>query len=163
MTVNEYQELALRVIDKDKDVDKKDMLINGAMGLCSESGEAINIVKKYLTQATPLDRSKLAEELGDIVWYVAETATALGLDLEDVLVRNIGKLKMRRPEAYDDSVEIKREESRISKEFKVSESEMATEEKLEELLHPTVSGRVLSQSEIDWLISVFDMVKDKLG
>jgi len=161
MTVNEYQELAMKVLNSE--ADNKDVLINGAMGLCSESGEAINIVKKYLTQATPLDRSKLVEELGDITWYVAEVATALGLDLEDVLVRNIGKLKMRHPEKFDGTDEIIREESRLPSIICADEEEAVSDEKIGELLHPSVSGRVLTQSEIDWLISVFDMVRDKLG
>ena len=53
---------------------KKDVLINGVMGLCGESGEAIDIVKKWLAQGHDLDKEKLAKELGDICWYLAETA-----------------------------------------------------------------------------------------
>ena len=49
------------------------------MGLCGESGEAIDIVKKWLAQGHELDREHLAKELGDIAWYLAEAATALEL------------------------------------------------------------------------------------
>jgi NTP pyrophosphatase (non-canonical NTP hydrolase) len=99
MTVNEYQKLAM--ITLNPALDKKDVLINGVMGLCGESGEAIDIVKKWLAQGHELDRDKLAKELGDIAWYLAETATALGLDLDDIFAANIEKLKRRYPEGFD--------------------------------------------------------------
>ena len=70
------------------------------MGLCGESGEAIDIVKKWLAQGHELDRDHLAKELGDIAWYLAETATALDLALEDILAANIEKLKKRYPQGF---------------------------------------------------------------
>ncbi len=82
------------------DLDQKDVLINGVMGLCGESGEAIDIVKKHLHQGHALDREHLKEELGDIAWYLASTSYALGLDLDDVLSANIAKLKRRFPEGF---------------------------------------------------------------
>jgi NTP pyrophosphatase (non-canonical NTP hydrolase) len=71
------------------------------MGLCGESGEAIDIVKKHLHQGHELDREKLIKELGDIAWYLAETAYALDLELEVVLEQNIAKLKERYPEGFE--------------------------------------------------------------
>ncbi|MCI5772374.1 MAG: hypothetical protein MR021_06150 [Clostridiales bacterium] len=47
-------------------LDKKDVLINGVMGLCSEPGEDIDIVKKWLMQGHALDREHLIKELGDV-------------------------------------------------------------------------------------------------
>ena len=82
------------------ELDKKDVLINGVMGLCGESGEAIDIVKKHLAQGHELDTEHLAKELGDIAWYLAETATAIGYRLEDILQMNIDKLKKRYPEGF---------------------------------------------------------------
>jgi NTP pyrophosphatase (non-canonical NTP hydrolase) len=79
---------------------KQDVLINAVMGLCGESGEAIDLVKKHLHQGHELDREKLIKELGDIAWYLAEAATALEIDLETVLERNIEKLKSRYPEGF---------------------------------------------------------------
>ena len=99
MTINEYQRLAMKTLNPK--LDKKDVLINGVMGLCGESGEAIDIVKKWLAQGHELDKEKLAKELGDICWYLAETATALGLSLEDIMSANIEKLKKRYPEGFD--------------------------------------------------------------
>lgn len=98
MLVNDYQQLAMRTLNTD--LDDKEILINGVMGLCGESGEAINIVKKWIAQGHELDRQSLIEELGDIAWYLAETATALDLTLESVLKGNINKLKKRYPNGF---------------------------------------------------------------
>ena len=98
MTINEYQRLAMKTLNPD--LDKKDVLINGVMGLCGESGEAIDIVKKWLAQGHALDREKLAKELGDVAWYLAETAYALDIPLEDILRGNIEKLAKRYPEGF---------------------------------------------------------------
>ena len=98
MTINEYQELAMRTVNPE--FDKNDMLINSVMGLCGESGEAIDIVKKWFAHGHELDREHLKKELGDIAWYLAEAATALDIKLDDVLEANIEKLKKRYPEGF---------------------------------------------------------------
>lgn len=100
MKANEYQKLAMKTLNPA--LDKKDVLINGVMGLCGESGEAIDIVKKHLAQGHELDREHLIKELGDIAWYLAETATALDVDLETVLELNIAKLKERYPDGFSE-------------------------------------------------------------
>ena len=108
MTINEYQRLAMTTLNPK--LDKKDVLINGVMGLCGESGEAIDIVKKWLAQGHELDREKLARELGDIAWYLAETAYALDIPLEDILQANIEKLKKRDPEGFSADRSVRREQ-----------------------------------------------------
>lgn len=108
MTINEYQQLAMTTLNPA--LAKKDVLINGVMGLCGESGEAIDIVKKHLAQGHALDRDKLIKELGDIAWYLAETAFALDVPLEEVLQRNINKLRERYPEGFSAEKSIHRNE-----------------------------------------------------
>lgn len=100
MTINEYQKLAMTTLSPAVST-KKDALINGVMGLCGESGEAIDIVKKWLAQGHELDREHLIKELGDVAWYLAETAAALDVSLEDVLQGNIDKLKKRYPDGFE--------------------------------------------------------------
>ncbi len=99
MTANEYQALAMRTLNPA--LDRRDVLINGVMGLCGEAGEAIDIVKKHLAQGHALDREALIKELGDVAWYLAETAYALDVPLDEVLERNISKLRARYPEGFD--------------------------------------------------------------
>ncbi len=108
MTINEYQRLAMTTLNPA--LSKKDVLINGVMGLCGESGEAIDIVKKHLAQGHELDREKLIKELGDAAWYLAETAYALDVDLETVLEGNIAKLKARYPQGFQTADSIHRKE-----------------------------------------------------
>lgn len=104
MKINEYQELAMRTLNKE--LSKKDILINGVMGLCGEAGEVIDIVKKHLAQGHELDKNKIAKELGDVAWYLAEIAYVLDLKLEDILQMNIDKLKKRFPDGFtvEDSI-----------------------------------------------------------
>ena len=108
MTINEYQALAMRTVNPE--LDKKDMLINSVMGLCGESGEAIDIVKKWYAHGHELDKEHFAKELGDIAWYLAEAATAIDMSLEDIFDRNIEKLKKRYPEGFDTEHSIMRAE-----------------------------------------------------
>ncbi len=108
MTGKEYQKLALTTLNPA--LSKQDVLINAVMGLCGESGEAIDIVKKHLHQGHDLDKEKLIKELGDIAWYLAEAAYALDTDLDAVFEGNIEKLKSRYPEGFDTEKSIHRDE-----------------------------------------------------
>ena len=111
MTINEYQKLAM--VTANKNLSEKEMLVNGVMGLCGEAGESIDIVKKHLFHGHALNRDRLIEEIGDVAWYLAETCTALGIDLESVLTSNIEKLKKRYPEGFDSYRSIHREEKEL--------------------------------------------------
>ena len=108
MKVNEYQKLAMKTLNPK--LNKKDILINAVMGLCGESGEAIDIVKKHLAQGHELDKEKLIKDLGDIAWYLAECATVLDVSLQEVLEKNIEKLQKRYPEGFKESDSINRNE-----------------------------------------------------
>ena len=99
MNVNEYQKLAMTTLNPE--LDRKDVLINSVMGLCGESGEAIDIVKKWLAQGHELDKEHLAKELGGVAWYLAEAATALDIPLEDIFQANLDKLKRRYPDGFE--------------------------------------------------------------
>ena len=82
------------------ELSRKDVLVNSVMGLCGESGEAIDIVKKWLAHGHELDKEHLLRELGDIAWYLAEAATALDVPLETIFQMNIDKLKTRYPDGF---------------------------------------------------------------
>ena len=106
LTANEYQKKAMTTLNPE--LSKQDVLLNGVMGLCGESGECIDLVKKHLHQGHPLDSEKLAKELGDVAWYLAETAWALDIPLEDVLRGNLDKLKKRYPQGFDTEKSVNR-------------------------------------------------------
>ena len=106
LLANDYQRQAMTFLNPA--MNRKDVLINGVMGLCGEAGETIDIVKKYLYQGHELDKQKLAMELGDIAWYLAETAYALDIPLEKILRGNLEKLKKRYPEGFSTERSINR-------------------------------------------------------
>ena len=60
MNINEYQKEAMTLLNPA--LTEKDVLMNALMGLCGESGEAIDLMKKHLYQGHALDREKLIEE-----------------------------------------------------------------------------------------------------
>ena len=100
MTINEYQKEALRTASG-TNYKNHDMLENAALGLCGEGGEVADLVKKALFQGHKLDKEHLAKELGDVAWYVAVGAHAIGYDLETVLRMNVVKLRERYPNGFE--------------------------------------------------------------
>lgn len=108
MEINEYQKLAMRTLNPE--IDKKELILNASMGLCGESGEVIDLVKKHLFQGHDLDDEKLIKELGDVAWYLAEAATALNVDLLEILEKNIKKLENRFPDGFNSNRSINRGE-----------------------------------------------------
>ena len=75
-------------------------LLTAAVGLSAEGGEFMEIVKKMVFQGKPWNddnREHLIIELGDAMWYVMQACSALDVSLEDVVARNVEKLKKRYP------------------------------------------------------------------
>jgi NTP pyrophosphatase (non-canonical NTP hydrolase) len=74
-------------------------LVYAALGLNGEAGEVAEQAKKMLRDdfgnLTPDRVEKIRKELGDLLWYAAQVATEAGLDLDDVALTNIRKLKDR--------------------------------------------------------------------
>ena len=98
MKINEYQKLAMRTA---KGLNSEDLILNGVLGLCGESGEVADLIKKWKFQGHELRKGELIKELGDICWYIAIAASGLGVDLEIIMQGNIDKLKERYPHGFD--------------------------------------------------------------
>ncbi len=75
-------------------------IMHAAMGMVTEAGEFIDAMKKLTIYGKPLDRTNLVEELGDVMWYVALACRTLNVSLEEVMDRNIAKLRARFPEKF---------------------------------------------------------------
>lgn len=111
MTINEYQREAMRTASgMNKEYPR---LLNGLMGLNGEAGEAIDILKKHLFHGHDLDKEHLAKELGDVAWYLAISAEALGYDLETILQMNVDKLRARYPDGFSAEKSLHREKGDI--------------------------------------------------
>ena len=75
-------------------------LATAAVGISAEGGEFMEIVKKMVFQGKPWNddnREHLIIELGDVLWYVAQACMALEVSFDDVVERNVEKLKARYP------------------------------------------------------------------
>ena len=96
MNFNEYQSCAL------KTANETSALTNWALGLCGETGEVAEIIKKNAFHGHELDRKALCNELGDALWYLAVMADGLGFDLDWIAQQNVAKLKARYPDGFSE-------------------------------------------------------------
>lgn len=96
MNLNDYQQLALRTAAPK---DKKNELFHLLLGLCGESGEIAEKMKKIVrdkdSDFSTVDVADLKKELGDVLWHVAVIADYFEIALEDVGDTNIKKLASR--------------------------------------------------------------------
>ncbi len=95
MDIREYQAKA-QATEQKPSAEGSDKIIS-LLGLAGEVGELLNEYKKLLRdgQAHVRFRDRLIEELGDLLWYVAATATQFGLDLSDIAESNLAKIRAR--------------------------------------------------------------------
>lgn len=98
MNFYQYQLAAERTA---KQIPKEQRYVNFAMGLAGEVGEVVDYLKKVCFHGHQLDTDKLAEELGDLLWYIATIANTASLNLSWIAEQNIKKLKKRYPEGFD--------------------------------------------------------------
>ncbi len=106
LTLNRYQSLANRSAGAGGEGEQR--LVVSALGLAGEAGEFANLVKKMTAHGHPFDPESLKDELGDVLWYLAEAATAVGLNLEDIASQNVAKLTKRYPEGFSEEHSINR-------------------------------------------------------
>ena len=109
--------LDLKALEKSlKNIDEKSpiesaRLLTAALGLGSESGEFVEIVKKMFLQGKPPTEDNIfhmKRELGDIMWYWVTACAALNLDPYEVISENQQKLEAR----YGEQFEVQRSEVR---------------------------------------------------
>lgn len=93
-------------------------ILHAAMGCCTESGELMDAVKKHLLYGKPLDEVNLQEEAGDMFWYTALLADAVGFTFEDTFEKNIAKLRARYPNRFSEKDALLRD---LEKERKILE------------------------------------------
>ncbi|MFT6631217.1 MAG: NTP pyrophosphatase (non-canonical NTP hydrolase) [Bacteriovoracaceae bacterium] len=84
-------------------------LLHAGIGLSTESGEFLDALKKHIFYGKELDKVNLAEEMGDMFWYMAIVADELGFEFEEVMERNITKLKARYGDKFSEEKAEKRD------------------------------------------------------
>lgn len=98
MGLNEYQQVAARTIDED--MLPGEIETHALLGMVAEIGELHGLYQK-IYQGHEADSEHLKEEVGDLLWFIAEYCTACGWDLEEVAWLNIAKLKARCPDSFE--------------------------------------------------------------
>ncbi|MBW3113514.1 nucleoside triphosphate pyrophosphohydrolase family protein [Bacillus sp. MCCB 382] len=105
MKLNEYQALSARTANTHANEE-----VNYALGLTGEAGEYADMIKKQYFHGHADQLTEKKKELGDILWYVSQSARAAGLSLEEIAVANIDKLRKRYPEGFSEEASINRKE-----------------------------------------------------
>ena len=106
MDLNTYQEETRRT--RNNSLTDQEFLINGALGLAGETGEVVDVIKKHLFQGHDLDKVKIVDELGDVMWYIALICDCIGFSLDFVTSHNILKLRKRYPDKFSPEKSINR-------------------------------------------------------
>ena len=91
MTMREYHKLAMRTSPRDG----HDKIDNGILGLIGETGELVDLYKKWVYQSQPgteLPKDRLTDELGDVIWYLVEIADGMDKNLQDVICADFDRL-----------------------------------------------------------------------
>ena len=108
MDFNDYQRAALRTANTSAERARSDRLANWALGLTGEAGEIAEKMKKHLYHDHPLDHDALVKELGDVLWYLAVLSHEVGVELDEVAVTNITKLRLRYPDGFSPEHSLRR-------------------------------------------------------
>lgn len=95
MTLDEYQIEAAKT-DKQKGRDREELIVP-LLGLAGEAGSLLTLYKKWIRDgdAYQILDSRIAEELGDVLWYVATIASKAGLSLSEIGISNLKKTQAR--------------------------------------------------------------------
>lgn len=96
MKIDEFQKISLRTMKIDENT-----IPHCSMGLAGETGEVIDIIKKHLYYGKPIDKNHITEELGDIMFYLVNLASAFDISMVNVLEQNIEKLNKRYPNGFN--------------------------------------------------------------
>ncbi len=95
MEFAEYQRLSRRTAEYPRAA----WLAYPALGLAGEAGEVAEHAKKAIRddggEVSEERRAAMAKELGDVLWYVSQLASELGLDLDELAQGNLEKLLSR--------------------------------------------------------------------
>lgn len=97
MTLNEYQTEQKKTAQDHKRVNSPDLrAIIAVLGLVGEAGELANVVKKLAVRGDiAVTLEVIAEEAGDVLWYLTELCSTYGLTLDEVARKNVSKLRIR--------------------------------------------------------------------
>jgi len=98
MDFDEYQKSAMRT--KGWFPQEVEQMLAAGLGIAGEAGEIVDELKKIFFHGRVLDKSKLIEEMGDELWYLALLCDALSISMDELATYNIAKLEKRYPDGF---------------------------------------------------------------
>lgn len=115
MNIEQFQKDSLRTQKSYKQLEESDLKkLDMALGLSGEVGEVVDLVKHAIFHNEKLERCELAKELGDVMWYLVNMASAYDMSMEDILLLNEAKLAARYSEGYSDEASKNRHATEFS-------------------------------------------------
>jgi NTP pyrophosphatase (non-canonical NTP hydrolase) len=113
---------------------------NASRGMGADVGEVLTCVQRCLEYGKPLDGENLKEELGDVLWRIAQVCDALNCTLGEIAHRNIAKLKVRYPAKFSDHLadETNRNREQEARAMEQAVAFISVDEARKPLTEPTV-------------------------
>ena len=100
----DYEAAAIRTKSPYCNIPPADLL-HAVLGIVTEAGELTDALKRFIfyvpNDVCKVDKTNIAEELGDLMWYIALACNYLGVDFDTVQRQNIAKLQARYPDKFD--------------------------------------------------------------
>jgi len=96
----DYEAFVYRIQELEGQEFPTERLLTAAVGMSAEAGEFTEIVKKIVFQGKPVNEENLfhmKRELGDIMWYVAQSCMGLNTSIDEIIEMNVEKLEKRYP------------------------------------------------------------------
>lgn len=106
MNINDYQQKAARTCAKIDGAIMDDLHM--VLGMQTEVAEIADVYKKTIAYKKPLDFVNIKEEIGDVMFYIANLCNMNGWDLREILATNISKLEARYPEKFTEDLALNR-------------------------------------------------------
>lgn len=110
MTGNEYQSLAARTVNSQ--LSDSELILHALHGMVGEIGEIHSIYQKVY-QGHCMDEQHLIKEIGYLMWFIAEYCTAIHVNMNDVMSKNIEKLLSRYPTGFSRDNSLHRKEGDV--------------------------------------------------
>jgi NTP pyrophosphatase (non-canonical NTP hydrolase) len=124
--------------------------LHAIVGIASEAGEMLDALKKHIFYNQQMDSINLAEELGDLMWYMALLCRRYGWTFEEIQKRNIAKLKARYPEKFTEEKSLNRDLDAERKALETESEFMTPAQVIESLkkLNASLMERLEEQRQI---------------
>lgn len=145
-------------------------LDTAARGLAGDCGEISTCIQRWIEYGQELDEVNLKEEIGDCLWRLAQLCKGVGITLEDAMISNIEKLKVRYPEKYSDekAAESGRDREAEREVLENNKNQMSDPQRefAKEFIgikdHKDLAGANLEQNGQGWLEPPYEFPKENL-